>query len=153
MAYHINPTTALANSWYMPFTEYVLISKSCSLEELRKFATDRKIPCKYTYPQSHRKKSQRKQQDGERRKLLAAPRRDDATKTFCLLDLPRELRDEVYHFFIGHKPLMAVKHRQRLQCMPEQIRDEMSAAFDKVWQKRTAWEKRFEELVESLHGI
>ena len=74
----------------------------CSLQELRKFVRDRKIPFRYTHThaQSHTRKSRSKKKKDERRKLLAALQNADATATFRFMDLPPELRDEVYlHFF------------------------------------------------------
>lgn len=52
------------------------------------------------------------------------------------MDLPPELRDEVYlHFFddVGlYDPLVGGAYSQRLQLMPAQIRSEMTEVFKKV---------------------
>jgi len=142
----------------MTLPENALKYDTCSLQELRKFVTDRNMPFKYTHPQGHTKKSQRKQEMEEKRKLLVALERDDATKTFRLLDLPRELRDEVYYHYLSNMTPIEllgllrgnVRHCLRLQYMSGTLRDEMCAAFDKVWPKCTGREKRdtpsFDEL-------
>lgn len=124
----------------------------CSLHELRKFVTERKIPFKYTHAQSHTKKSQTKREKDERRKLVTALYRGDATATIRFLDLPPELRDEVYyHFFLNQKTCyhfvmngkltMEGSDGQCLQRVPEQIRDEMNAVFNAVLQQREGLEK------------
>lgn len=65
--------------------------------------------------------------------------------TSRLLDLPTELRDEVYlHFFMNHKLLVNGGTVQYLQRIPEQIHDEMSAVFEIVWQQRQARVKKVE---------
>ena len=123
----------------------------CSLQELRQFVTDRKIPFKYTHAQSHTKKSRTKKEKYERRKLVAALQRGDATATFRLLDLPPELRDEVYHHFFMNQDMRYCYHFSKdgmivddLQRVPEQIRGEMSAVFNAVLQLRGLREKKFE---------
>lgn len=120
----------------MTLPENALRYGTCSLQELRQFVTDRKIPFKYTHAQSHTKKSQTKKEKNERRKLVAALQRADATAIFRLLGLPLELRDEVYHhFFINQEvryyfPLSTKGVlADDMQRIPEQIRDEMSAVF------------------------
>jgi len=91
----------------MTLPENALNYDACSLRELRKFVTDRKLPFRYRYVQSRTKKSHKKKQKEEKRGLLAALRSDDATATFRLLDLPPELRDEVYyHFFTTRKQIL-----------------------------------------------
>jgi hypothetical protein len=67
-----------------------------SLHDLRKFATDRKLPCKHASTKVYKKKTNRKKsqvtkENVERRKLLDTLRRSDATATFRFFDLPLEL--------------------------------------------------------------
>ena len=122
----------------MTLPENALKYDTCSLQELRKFVTDRNIPFRYTHAQSHTKKSQSKKERDERRKLLTSLQKEDAAATFRLIDLPPELRDQVYwHFFKGmgtYKLLYldVQNHRSWMQLLPMQIRDEMSAVFDTV---------------------
>jgi hypothetical protein len=126
----------------MTLPDHALKYDTCSLQELRRFVNDRKILFKYTHAQSHTKKSQIRKEKEERRKLLAALQKDDAAATFRFLDLPPELRDEVYwHFLISNELLMVTDNSQYLQRVPDQIRDEMSAVFDAVWRRQEAREK------------
>jgi len=118
----------------MTLPEYALKYDDCSLQELRKFVTDRKIPFKYTHPEAHTKKSEAESVKEERSKLLTALRNDDATAKFRLLDLPPELRDEVYYHFLLdmglYKGQLSGDFRKTLQPIPTRIRGEMSAVFE-----------------------
>jgi len=132
---------------------------TCSLQELRQFVSDRKITFRYTHAESHTKKSQIKGEKGERRKLLAVLQKADATATFRLLDLPPELRDEVYwhffvnqevryYFFMDREQLVTAEDCQHLQRIPEQIRNKMSAVFT-VLQCREVREKKIDGTLSS----
>jgi hypothetical protein len=140
----------------MTLPENALRYDACSLQELRQFVTDRKITFKYTYAQSHTKKSRTKREKNERRKLVVALQRTDAIATFRLLDLPPELRDEVYHHFFMNQEVRYYYHFSKngmvadnLQRVPEQIREEMSAVFNAVLQLRGLREKMFEDVPSS----
>ena len=124
----------------MTLPENTLKYDTCSLQELRQFVTDRKIPFKYIHAQSHTKKSQIKKEKEERCKLLAVLQKNDATATFRFFDLSPELRDEVYwHFFIGMSvdKLQTVGTQSRrlwIRLLPAPVCDEMNAVFETVRQ-------------------
>ena len=135
----------------MTLPENALRYDTCSLQELRQFVADRKIAFKYTHAQRHTKKSRTKKEKNERRKLIAALQRGDATETFYLLNLPPELRDEVYHHFFMNQEVRfcynfstnAVAADNNLQPVPEQIRNEVIAVFIAVLQPQEVREKKF----------
>jgi hypothetical protein len=132
-----------------------------SLYDLRKFATDRKIPCKRVGTKVYTKKTNRKKSQGtkekvERRKLLAALRQSDATATFRFFDLPLELREYVYGFaminLMGRKAVERGdlgKIRERLEPVSERVCEEACALFEREMDVRDAREaigsKRFRE--------
>jgi hypothetical protein len=76
-----------------------------SLQELRKYVADRHIPCRHIRTKDCKKKTNRKKSPAtkekvEKRKLLAALHQSDATTTFRFLDLPLELRENIYQSFL-----------------------------------------------------
>jgi hypothetical protein len=105
-----------------------------SLEELRIFVTDRRIPFKYTHAQSHTKKSQTKREKAERRKLEATLYKADTAATFRLADLPLELREQIYdHFLNGIAGSEVHTHDElyeRLQAISPQFREEAGSVFE-----------------------
>jgi hypothetical protein len=123
-----------------------------SLHDLRKFATDRKLPCKNAPTKVYTKKTNRKKSQGtkekvERRKLLDTLRRSDATATFQFFDLPLELREYVYGFAIinlmGRKGVErgdSGKIRERLKPVSERVCEEACAEFEREMDVRDARE-------------
>jgi hypothetical protein len=67
----------------------------CSLEELRRFLRDRHIPFKFTRAQAHTKTLYKRDKE-ERRRLTATLDKADTAATFRFMDMPIELRDQIY---------------------------------------------------------
>jgi hypothetical protein len=123
-----------------------------SLHDLRKFATDRKLPCKHASTRVYKKKTNRNKsqvtkENVERRKLLDTLRRSDATATFRFFDLPLELREYVYAFAMvnltGRKGVERGdlgKIRERLEPVSERVCEEACALSEREMDVRDARE-------------
>jgi hypothetical protein len=136
----------------MTLPENTLKYDDYSLNDLRKFATDRKLPgkcvgTKVYIKKTNRKKSLDTKEKVERRKLLAALRRSDATATFRFFDLPLELREYVYGFVLvdlmGRKSKVWMRGdlrelKERVKPVSEQLCEETCAVFERQMDARDA---------------
>jgi hypothetical protein len=97
----------------------------CSLQELHKFIADRHIPFRFTRAQAHTK-TQYKRDKEERRKLTAALEKADAAATIRFMDLPLELRDEIYEYHLTEITTAELLTRAEL-------RERMSSVSPQFW--------------------
>lgn len=89
----------------------------CSLQELRKFITDRHIPCEHALESSD-SDPRENHSSNEIQKLIAALLDSDATITFRFFDLPIELRNHIYALYMlditENEPLTKAELFERL---------------------------------------
>jgi hypothetical protein len=134
-------TIGVYKSWFSEMQQSDIETKPSSLytrsslEELRRFVRDRRIPFKYTHAQSYTRKSQTKKDKAERRKLEAAQCKADAAATFRFYDLPLELREHVYDHFLQD---FAIDERlardelyERLRSISPQFGQEAGSVFER----------------------
>jgi hypothetical protein len=136
----------------MTLPQNTLTYDDYSLHDLRKFATDRKLPCKRVGTKVYTKKTNRKKSQGtkekvERRKLLATLRQSDATAAFRFFDLPLGLREYMYWFAMmnltGRKAVERGdlgKIRERLEPVSGRVCEEACALFEREMDVRDARE-------------
>jgi len=72
---------------------------TCSLQELHMFLAERHIQFKFTRAQAHTKTLYKRDKQ-ERRALTAALEKADAAANIRFMELPLELRDEIYEYFL-----------------------------------------------------
>jgi len=71
----------------------------CSLQELYKFLAERHISVKFTRAQAHTKTLYKRDKQ-ERRKLTAVLDKADEATIFRFMELPAELRDQIYEYVL-----------------------------------------------------